>query len=180
MSTIKSLKTKSSGSKSDKSYTLKKNKPKNKFKEIQPKESRKQIYKSIKFPTKNLIFQSIYKNNKDCNYAFGQYDDFVVIIDKKNGFINATKLCIQAGKNFDTWLNIKSNKDLVKNINIDDEGIMIQNKKGPNETRGYYIHPNIIPYILCWCNINFLLKFGKIMTDYLVDDFKKQSNKLKN
>nr|AEX62286.1 putative KilA-N domain-containing protein [Moumouvirus Monve] len=118
MSTKKS-KTKSSGSKSNKSYTLKKNKPKNKFKEIQPKESRKQIYKSKNYPTKNLIFQSIYKNNKDCNYAFGQYDDFVVIIDKRNGFINATKLCIQAGKDFDTWLNIKSNKDLIKNISID-------------------------------------------------------------
>uniref|UniRef100_A0A6G6ADL3 KilA-n domain-containing protein n=1 Tax=Borely moumouvirus TaxID=2712067 RepID=A0A6G6ADL3_9VIRU len=147
MSTKKLLKTKSSGSKSKKSYSLKKNKSKNKFKEIQPKESRKQIYKSKNFPTKNLIFQNIYKNNKDCNYAFGQYDDFVVIIDKRNGFINATKLCIQAGKNFDTWFDDKSNKDLVKNINIGDEEVIIQNKKGPYEICGYYIHPNIVPYL---------------------------------
>jgi len=40
------------------------------------------------------------------NYWYGQYSKFKVVINKSNGYINATKLCIDGGKQFKKWLAI--------------------------------------------------------------------------
>lgn len=60
----------------------------------------------------SIIFEDI--NDK---YAYGQYGEIKVMIMKKNGYVNATKLCALSKKRFDHWLANKQSKELMNEIN---------------------------------------------------------------
>jgi hypothetical protein len=61
----------------------------------------------------NITFEHI---NDD--YAWGKYmGDFKVIIMKKNGYINATKLCTLGGKHYKHWKENKGTKELFDAFN---------------------------------------------------------------
>ena len=47
------------------------------------------------------------------NYYHGQHGNFSAIIDKENGYVNATKLCNDGGKKFYHWSESKVSKDLI-------------------------------------------------------------------
>jgi hypothetical protein len=39
--------------------------------------------------------------------------DFRLVIDKDTGYFNATKLCIEGGKNYFEWNRLKKSKDMI-------------------------------------------------------------------
>src|SRR3977135_1445646 len=45
------------------------------------------------------------------NYWYANYHGFKVVMDKSNGYINATKLCADGGKSFYNWLALKRSKE---------------------------------------------------------------------
>ena len=44
------------------------------------------------------------------NYWYGQYGDFKVIMMKDCGYVNATKLCTDGGKEFNKWARLEHSK----------------------------------------------------------------------
>ena len=44
------------------------------------------------------------------NYTYGKFGPFNVVMMKINGFINATKLCKDAGERFRDWTDNKNSK----------------------------------------------------------------------
>ena len=49
----------------------------------------------------------------DKKYAHGKVGEFEVIMMVKNGYVNATKLCKQSGKDFFDWNRLKSTKTML-------------------------------------------------------------------
>ena len=49
----------------------------------------------------------------DKKYAHGKLGGFEVIMMVKNGYVNATKLCKQSGKDFFDWNRLKSTKTML-------------------------------------------------------------------
>ena len=49
-----------------------------------------------------LVFENI---NEE--YGWGKYGNFKVLIRKKDGYINLTKLCRDGGKEFPDWTRLK-------------------------------------------------------------------------
>ncbi|BCS82622.1 putative KilA-N domain-containing protein [Cotonvirus japonicus] len=143
---------------------------------------REQLYQMIdKKHMNNIIFQDI--NEK---YAYGQYGDFVVIIDKLNGYINMTKLCEDGGSKFYRWTESKKHMEMLKvfeekcdpGISGSPKKMIIQNNNGyPYIVRGSYVHPKLVPHVASWCNPEFALKVSDIVNAYLLNEFKKESEK---
>lgn len=142
--------------------------------EIQERGERKQLYKMMdKNHMNNVVFQDINEQ-----YAYGQYSEFVVIIDKYTGYINATKLCglNNNGKGFKNWLPNKHSKKLIKEVarlaGISKNQVIIKNCVGINEIRGTYIHPMLLTHIAYWCSVDFAIKIG-----IWIEEWKKYSKK---
>ena len=50
------------------------------------------------------------------SFYYGYYGQFRVVIDKQDGYIYATKLCSDGGKNFYHWKESKVSKELVSTL----------------------------------------------------------------
>jgi KilA-N domain len=50
------------------------------------------------------------------NYWFGAYGEFRVVADMDNGFINASKMCKDGGKDFFRWSRLKSSEELINTL----------------------------------------------------------------
>jgi len=145
----------------------------------------------------NIIFESI---NED--YGYAMYGPFKVIIMKKNGHVNATKLCADGGKQFKHWLENKQSQEIInyyekpsvdfptdekieanssENNEIDAAHFRTTSKSiiivtgGQNTTvRGTYIDQRIIPAVAIWCSVEFYDKVQRIINEYIVSEYKKQ------
>jgi hypothetical protein len=122
----------------------------------------------------DIIFEFIDTKKE---YARGKYGEFEVIIMKKNGYVNATKLCKEKGKRFDHWLENKSSKELVSEVKKSSPGIpgdAIIKITGGNilEVRGTYVHPDLVPHIASWISPVFALKVSKIVNEYIIQEYK--------
>jgi len=119
---------------------------------------------------KKLAFESI-----DDIHSKALYGDFTVTMNTTNGYINATKLCADGGKRFDHWLENKGNKEMIKcfgefiksSPGIPGE-LSIMNMSGSYETRGTYVHPDLIPHIASWVSPAFAYKVSKIVNNFLI------------
>jgi len=119
---------------------------------------------------KKLAFESI-----DDTHSKALYGDFTVTMNTTNGYINATKMCADGGKRFDHWLENKGNKEMVKcfgefiksSPGIPGE-LSIMNMSGSYETRGTYVHPDLIPHIASWVSPAFAYKVSKIVNNFLI------------
>ena len=115
--------------------------------------------------SKNIKFKDI--NDK---YSYGKYGDFKVIVMKKNGYINATKICNDAvtkngtKKDFKEWKRISTAKEIMKEISsitgIAQEKLLISTTTGSNELRGTYAHPMLITNIAHWVSPQFACKIS--------------------
>jgi hypothetical protein len=119
---------------------------------------------------KKLAFESI-----DDTHSKALYGDFTVTMNTTNGYINATKLCADGGKEMKHWLENKGNKEMVKcfgeliirSVGIPTDLLIIVNT-GINETRGTYVHPDLIPHIASWVSPAFAYKVSKIVNNFLI------------
>lgn len=98
-------------------------------------------------------------------YYYAQYYDFKIIIEKNTGYVNATKLCIQMGKNLGTWLQHKKTTELLKDIRVTRTGAKYERKvnEAPKQCTGTYIHPDLLPSLVIWLSNDFYFKCTEIL-----------------
>jgi hypothetical protein len=59
------------------------------------------------------LTKCIYEHIKD-NFYYGLFGDFRLIIDKTTGYFNATKLCVEGGKEFRKWSRLEKSKNMIE------------------------------------------------------------------
>ncbi|AVL94355.1 putative KilA-N domain-containing protein [Megavirus vitis] len=163
-----------------------------------PKDNFENIIESKENDFRNIIFENI--NEK---FAVGKFGDFEVIINRDNGYINATQLCKDCGERFSNWKrNDKSNElinALLKQLNsraqnrvaensrtqkraaekIDESKIIMEIKGGKLiKIRGTYVHPKLIINIASWCSTEYSLKVSDIMMEYHTKEAVEEKEKL--
>ena len=132
-------------------------------------------------------------------FHYAQYGEFIVIMDKTNGYINGSKLCVDGGKKFCHWNETKMAKELIKALqehlfhlvlcdeDADDPwtsnycpitGHVCKQVLTSNQTEedkqiaGTYCHPLLVPHIACWVSPSFALKVGSIISSFIVNEWK--------
>ena len=114
---------------------------------------------------KKLAFEPI-----DGKYSKALYGDFTVTMDMTNGYINATKLCADGGKQMKNWIRNDGNKELIKyfeeNRSNTEPVLITDNSYGI--TRGTYVHSDLIPHIASWVSPAFAYKVSKIVNNFLI------------
>jgi KilA-N domain/Protein of unknown function (DUF3627) len=145
-----------------------------------------------------MLSQIVFTQIRD-NFYYGYYGEFQVVVDKRDGYINATKLCSDGGKKFCHWSETKVSKELIStlrqynfNLSVDlDEscepwaianyapvGDITKYVHTFNTTEqdkaisGTYCHPLLIPHIACWVSPTFALKAASIINFFLVEEWK--------
>jgi hypothetical protein len=101
---------------------------------------------------------------------------------KKNGYINATKLCNDAMKEtgskkpFRNWYHNKDSKKIIDVIvasaEISADALFIEITGGKSEfiiTRRTYVHSKLIPHIASWTSPIFAIKVSDIVNQYYID-----------
>jgi hypothetical protein len=76
-----------------------------------------------------------YEQIKD-NFYYGKFGEFRLVVDKNTGCFNATKLCIDGGKEFRKWSRLDRAKELIafyENMHSDDD----KNRR-PDMAGGFY------------------------------------------
>ena len=107
-------------------------------------------------------------------FSWALYGDFKVIMMNSNGYINATKLCKLGGKEFYSWKENKSSKELINEIEKiaprnSGEQILIELKtEVGNDLRGTYVHMKLICHIASWVSPVFAIKVSEIVNNYYV------------
>lgn len=126
---------------------------------------------------RNIIFEDI-----DKHYAYGKLGPFNVVIMKKNGYINATKLCKDACKEYRFWAENKSSRELIDEVKLGYVGILtdpiIKILTGDNFTRGTYVHHDLIIHIASWCSAKYAIQVSKIVVEYHAKNAIEEKNKL--
>ena len=121
----------------------------------------------------DIAFEDI--NDK---YCYGQYADFKVIMMKKNGYINATKMCqyisdqTHTNKQFYDWGENKNSIELINTVGSSpeisgDEPIKVIKGGKIEIIRGTYVHPDLIPHIASWASPTFAVKVSRIVNKYI-------------
>ena len=132
-----------------------------------------------------IIFEDDKENNE---YVYGKFGDFKVIIMKKNGYINASKLCEQDNKQLRSWIRNDSSQKLietVKNMVYEKTGekteVIIKINNITNNLRGSYVHSDLIPHIASWVSPDFAVKVSTIMNDTKIqnEQLKEENEKLR-
>ena len=117
---------------------------------------------------RDIAFEAI---NDD--YSWGNYIDFKVIIMRKNGYINVTKLCKEGGKELTNWRKANHAEELLNEISSsipngrDDLLTIITGGQEPI-IRGTYAHPALVPHIASWISPKFAVKVSFIVNNYAV------------
>lgn len=126
-----------------------------------------------------LVFEDV-----DAQYGWGKYGDFKVLIRKKDGYINATKLCKDGGKELTNWNQNKTSASLIeevqRSVGIPSHPLIEQVIQGPNDLRGSYVHPKLIPHIASWICPSFAVKVSDIVNDYLVREYRMELLRLQH
>jgi hypothetical protein len=78
-------------------------------------------------------------------YYWGSYKGQRVVVMRSNGYINASRLCKDNGKQISNWLKTKKAKDAVAAFG---DGAIISTTRGDH--RGKYMHPGLIAHIMPW------------------------------
>jgi hypothetical protein len=124
----------------------------------------------------NNINQIIFEDIND-EYGYGKYGNFEVIIRKRDGYINATKLCRDGRKQLSHWIRNDNSKNLVKflgNIIGKTREELIQCVMGNTIYTGTYVHPKLIPHIASWVSHEFALMVSDIVNEHIIREYKIQ------
>ena len=112
---------------------------------------------------------------KKINYQYykTKYGCFDVIMDITIGYINATKLCTDGGKDVKDWFRNESNKELILYFENNYQSKitpMTKTLTGSKNTDliGTYVHPKLIIHIASWVSPAFAWKVSEIVNNNLV------------
>jgi hypothetical protein len=101
-------------------------------------------------------------------------------------YINATKLTKDGGKLFKNWLRNDKSESLIQYLEnevIPNDDVLAQKRASEanvrivalfeledvhNDLRGIYVHPDLLPPILCWISDEFAIKVSRIINKYAI------------
>ena len=130
----------------------------------------------------------IYEHIKDTFY-YGVFGDFKLVIDQKTGYFNATKLCVNGGKEYKKWSRLEKSKNMVEYLHkswgphVDPSyEVKLQNNHNLNkQITGTYVPKELILDIASWVSVEFYFRCNSIIINYFANEFKKMDkNDLKN
>lgn len=117
----------------------------------------------------------ITNNNNNSCYFQGQREDVEVVIMYRNGYVNATALCLNGDKTLDGWLKKTSSKALVdcleKSLKSDSshkDPPMITVSGKNDYTDGTYVHGCLIANFAEWISPETWVNVYGVMEDYRV------------
>jgi hypothetical protein len=135
-------------------------------------------------------------------FYYGMFGEFKLVVDKKTGCFNATKLCNDGGKEFKGWTRLMKSQKLMEYYQTSRGGISplgsdsgcfnrikcqkpgicsdFYEVKGNNKdelvakTTGQYVCKELILDIASWVSVEFYDKCNRIIVDFYVADFKRK------
>jgi hypothetical protein len=115
-----------------------------------------------------IVYEPI---NQD--YGWGKYGEFKVLIRRRDGYVNATKLCKEGGKEFFHWSSNEASKrmanELSTSLGIPRDGLFQVIVGGIDaDLRGTYVHQDLVPHIASWISPQFAIKVSRIVNDFIV------------
>lgn len=114
---------------------------------------------------RNCIVEDI-----DDTFARAKVGDFDLIMMKENGYVNATKLCRECGKDFADWYTNKSTKKFINTVKRCADitaHLVVKKLKGvTNSLKGTYVHSDLIINVAQWCDPEYAYKVTKVMWGY--------------
>ena len=124
------------------------------------------------------LTEIIYEN-VTAEYGWGKYGDFKVLIRRKDGYINATKLCKDGGKDLSNWTKNASSEALITELEwvllIGRTQLSEVHQGGSNyELSGTYVHPLLVPHIASWISPKFGVMASKIINNYIIKEYKEE------
>lgn len=106
---------------------------------------------------------------------------FQLIIDRRTGYFNATKLCEAGGKRYRSWFQNKQSRELIQYISTKHGTVrpLAYNAVGGfgdhRETiRGTYVSSDLLLAIASWVSPEFYLNCNRIVLDYFVTEYRAQ------
>jgi hypothetical protein len=112
-------------------------------------------------------------------YYRARYGDFTVIMNINTRYINATHLCALATtkngkpKHFPVWRTNNSAKELINEValvvGVSPADLLAVPVNVPNDIRGTYVHPDLIPHIAYWASVKFAVAVMKIVNRFMID-----------
>ena len=118
----------------------------------------------------------------DSEFWYGKYGPFKVVIHSSTGYINATKLCKDGGKQFRHWKENVSSQELIEAVKkqvefhkpimpttLPSEAMFEERSisSKANEINGTYAHPLLVPHIASWTSPRFAIIVSEIVNDYM-------------
>jgi hypothetical protein len=113
----------------------------------------------------SIIFEDIKSNHTDYTFGLAYYKAFNVMYMKENSYINVTKLCQLAGKEYNSW-GLFGDKDKIVQVFKDlSDGTspFINISSGESTINGVYAHPDLAPIIASWVSVEFGLLVLKVI-----------------
>src|SRR3977135_3783367 len=121
-----------------------------------------------------LCYQPIWKS-----YWYARYGEFVVVMHKALGYVNATQLCKTYEKHFYHWSANKATKAMIAGLAakqtslgnaITAEHMMITVEGGSGAQKkiicGTYVHPILLPHIISWLDPQFADAVSILINDF--------------
>jgi hypothetical protein len=151
-----------------------------------------------------MLSEIAFEQIKD-NYWYGSYGEFRVVVDKSTGYINASKMCCDGGKDFYNWSRLKGSHELVEALVLENSladvsadldymqthtkpqiwGLVcksITTAKLSTEDKliaGTYCHPDLIPSIAGWISPEFQIKANRVVNEYILREYKRELQDVK-
>jgi hypothetical protein len=124
-------------------------------------------------------------------FYYGMFGEFKLVVDKKTGCFNATKLCADGGKQFKNWSRLEKSKRLIeyyesRGSDFDSShmsGQTYEVKGGDKndaiaKTTGQYVRKELILDIASWVSVEFYDKCNRVIVDFYVAEYKRQQEQL--
>ncbi len=97
-------------------------------------------------------------------YYRATYAGIEIIVMQKNGYVNATKLCQQGGKQFKGWSRLNIAEEIMEEIILQNPTIkeikMTINGGSNQKITGTYVHPQLLTHVAMWISPKFQVKIG--------------------
>lgn len=116
-----------------------------------------------------MVALEIEESTIDDHYIVSKFASFTVVIDKSNGFFNATKLCNESGKRLNDYIRTKEFDRLCDGIaQIYGSTLLLQASGIPtkNMEAGTYFHPLLFLALASWCSHDFYINSCIIVNDF--------------
>lgn len=144
---------------------------------LSPAQARQLDKKEVVLKTLNTFLENKEKTEqktqkKLLQNALGETNDYEIMLNgvnvlaREDGFINATAMCKAGGKQFKHWKSLEGTKELINEMTETGlvgipTNLIIIISKGPNNSRGSWIHPDLAVQLAQWISPTFALKVSR-------------------